>query len=230
VKIGCVTGDAKYFLLRESERIQLELPKESVAPVLSKARHLTSAYMTAEEWDRLLAADERVWLFNPKDDVLKTKAVQAYLRHGRKACDLEGYKIRNRDPWYRIPDIQYGATGFLSGMTKLGPWICFRSKYHLVATNTLYVLTAKMKLSPDERAAWALSLLSSSPRRQFQAIVRRYPDGLAKLEPHDLNSLRLPSPIRTKRASVEYARAIAHLVAGEVTEAFAIANAFTSRA
>ena len=45
----------------------------------------------------------------------------------------------------------------LSGMTRLGPWICFRSKYQLAATNTLYVLTAKMKLSSDEKAA-ALAL------------------------------------------------------------------------
>lgn len=229
VKIGCVTGDAKYFLLRESERIHLALPRESVTPILSKARHLTSAYMTDIEWERLLVADERVWLFKPKADVLKADPVQAYLRHGRKVCDLGGYKIRNRDPWYRIPDIHYEATGFLSGMTKLGPWICFRSKYRLAATNTLYVLTAKIKMSSDEKAAWALSLLSTSPRQQFQAIARRYPDGLAKLEPRDLNSLQLPSPIRTTRASEEYARAIAHLVVGRVPEAVAIANAFTSR-
>lgn len=229
VRIGCVTGDAKYFLLRESERIRLDLPREAVTPVLSKARHLTCAYMTAREWERLLLADERVWLFNPRPDALRRKAVRAYLRHGRETCDLEGYKLRNRDPWYRLPDIRYGATGFVSGMTRLGPWVCFRSKYHLVATNTLYLLTARTKMSSDEQAAWALSLLSLSPRRQFQAIARRYPDGLAKLEPHDLNSLCLPPPPRTKRAPEEYDRAIAHLVAGRVTEAVTIANAFISR-
>ena len=229
VKIGCVTGDASYFLLRESDRIRLRLPRESVSPVLSKARHLTSAYMTAKEWGRLLEADERVWLFSPGPKVLGQKAVQKYLRHGRETCDLEGYKLRNRDLWYRVADIRHGATGFLSGMTKLGPWICFRSKRQLVATNTLYALTAKIKLSSEEQAAWALSLISTTPRQQFQVIARRYPDGLAKLEPHDLNSLRLPIPLRTKGAPEEYARAITYLVAGSVTKAMAIADAFTSR-
>jgi len=229
VKIGCVTGDAKYFLLRESDRIRLGLPRESVCPVLSKARHLTAAYMTTQEWERLREADERVWLFKPEATVLRRKAVQAYLQHGRENCDLEAYKLRNRDPWYRVPDVRHGTVGFVSGMTKLGPWICFRSKRDLVATNTLYVLTAKTKMSYEERAAWALSLISTSPRRQFHAIARRYPDGLAKLEPHDLNSLRLPTPLRTKRASEEYARAISYLVAGKVKEAIAVADAFTRR-
>lgn len=229
VKIGCVTGDAKYFLLRESDRIRLGLPRESVSPVLSKARHLTFAYMTTKEWERLLAADERIWLFNPEPKVLRLKAVRVYLQHGREKCDLDAYKLRNRDPWYRIPDIRYGAVGFLSGMTKLGPWICFRSKRQLVATNTLYTLSAKTKMSSKERAAWALSLISTSPQRQFHAAARRYPDGLAKLEPHDLNSIRLPTPLRTKRAPEEYARAICYLVAGRVREAVAIADAFTRR-
>jgi adenine-specific DNA-methyltransferase len=229
VKIGCVTGDAKYFLLRESDRVRLGLPRESVSPVLSKARHLTSAYMTTKEWKRLLAADERVWLFNPEPKVMRQRAVQEYLQYGRENCDLDAYKLRNRDPWYRVPDVRYGTTGFLSGMTKLGPWICFRSKRQLAATNTLYALTAKTKMSSEERAAWALSLISTSPRRQFHAIARRYPDGLAKLEPHDLNSFRLPTPLRTKRAPEEYARAISYLVAGKVAEAIAVADAFTRR-
>jgi adenine-specific DNA-methyltransferase len=229
VRIGCVTGNAEYFLLRESDRIRLGLPRDSVSPVLSKARHLTSAYMTAKQWERLLATDERVWLFNPEPRVMRQKAVQAYLAHGLEECDLEAYKLRNRDPWYRVPDVRNAVSGFLSGMTKLGPWISFRSKRQLAATNTLYALIAKNKMSAEERASWALSLISTSPRRQFHAIARRYPDGLAKLEPRDLNSLRLPAPLRTKGAPEEYERAISYLVTGKVGEAIAIADQFIRR-
>lgn len=62
VQIGCVTGDANYFLLRESDRSRLDLPLESVRPVISKARHLRTAYLTSREWNRLLEADERVYM------------------------------------------------------------------------------------------------------------------------------------------------------------------------
>jgi hypothetical protein len=61
VRIGCVTGDAKFFLLRESDRVRLELPTEALSPVLSRSRHLTAAYVTAKEWQRLRDADDRVW-------------------------------------------------------------------------------------------------------------------------------------------------------------------------
>ena len=229
VNIGCVTGDARYFLLTESDRIRLRLPVEAVRPVLSKARHLACAYVTSAEWNRLLDADQRVWLFNPVRQVIRRKAVQDYLQQGGESCDLEGYKLSHRDPWYIVPDIREDATGYMSGMTRHGPWISFRSKRSLAATNTLYVLAAKTKMSHDERAAWALSLLSSSTRRQYEEIARRYPDGLAKLEPHDVRALRLAAPTRTKGAAESYERAICHLVACRTNEAIAIADSFTRR-
>jgi hypothetical protein len=229
VKIGCVTGDASYFLLRESDRVRLDLPRESVRPVVSKARHLTTAYLSSSEWNRLLKADERVWMFYPESKVLRRRAVQAYLEHGREKCDLGGYKLSHRNPWYHVHDVKQGAAGFLSGMTKLGPWICFRTKRELVATNTLYALHARTKMRSEEQAAWALSLLCTSSREQFHKIVRRYPDGLPKLEPHDFNSLRLPSPRRTRGAVEKYSRAIKYLLNGKVAEAMAIADMFTRR-
>jgi hypothetical protein len=229
VHIGCVTGDARYFLLRESDRMRLELPIEAVRPVLSKACHLATAYITSAAWKRLLKADERVWLFSPGPEVLRRKAVRAYLEHGEQVCDLKGYKLRHRDPWYWVPDVKDNALGFLSGMTKLGPWISFRRKRHLAASNTLYTLTPKNKMRIEEHAAWALALLSTPARLQYQEIARRYPDGLAKLEPHDVNSLCLPSPSRVKGALEAYERAVNQLVSGNVAGAVAVADAFVGR-
>ncbi len=224
INIGCVTGDARYFLLTEADRIRHKLPVEALCPVLSRARHLVAAEMTRAHWQRLLNANERVWLFNPGPGTLRRKPVRAYLEHGERVCDLSAYKLKHRDPWYAVHDIR-NATGFLSGMTQLGPWISFRSMRHLAATNTLYVLTDKNKMSADERAAWGLSLLSTSSRRQFSELARRYPDGLAKLEPHDLNSFQLAPPKSTKGAAGNYHRAVDFLLASEVSEAVTIADA-----
>ena len=226
VNIGCVTGDARYFLLTESDRLRLDLPVEALRPVLSRARHLSAAYIGSAEWKRLLKANERIWLFQPDDAMLGLKGVRKYLEIGAKTCDFEGYKLSRRDPWYRVPDIKDRATGFLSGMSRVGPWIAFRRKRHLAVTNTLYVVTSKGKLQMDEEAAWALALLSTPVRRQYAEIARRYPDGLVKLEPHDVNALRLPSPDRVKGACEEYARAVNLLVAGNVLDAAKIADGF----
>ena len=173
--------DAGYFLLTEAEREANKLPIGSVRPILSKARHLAKARVTKADWKNLLDANERVWLFNPSTRSLRSKAVRAYIEHGEKVCNLDAYKLKHRDPWYQVKDLRKGI-GFLSGMTKLGPWITFRSMRGLAATNTLYVLTAKKHMFADEHAAWALSLLSSPCRQQFNELARRYPDGLPKLE------------------------------------------------
>jgi len=227
INIGCVTGDAKYFLLTESERVKRRLPLEAVRPVLSKARHLSASRITKTEWKRLFERDERVWLFYPDAKTLHLRPVQEYIRHGKRVCDLEGYKLKHRDPWYTVRDLRAGV-GFLSGMTKLGPWISFRSMRGLAATNTLYVLTPRTVMRAEERCAWALSLLSTPSRRQFHELARRYPDGLAKLEPHDLYSLRLPPPIRTDDAISQYQRAIHFLVTDRVAQAVEIGDSFIS--
>jgi hypothetical protein len=109
-------------------------------------------------------------------------------------------------------------------MTRLGPWISFRSMRQLAATNTLYTLIAKNKMTADEHAAWGLSLLSTSSRRQFAELSRRYPDGLPKLEPHDLNSFQLTPPKSTADAARTYRRAIDLLLASKISEAVAIAD------
>jgi adenine-specific DNA-methyltransferase len=227
INIGCVTGDASYFLLTESDRINHKLPLEVVRPVLSKARHLSAARITKAEWQRLHERDERVWLFYPDAKTLHLPSVREYIRHGKRVCNLDGYKLRHREPWYTVRDIKTGV-GFLSGMTKLGPWISFRSMQGLAATNTLYVLTPRTVMRADERSAWALSLLSTPSRRQFHELARRYPDGLAKLEPHDLYSLRLPPPVRTHKAIGQYQRAIQFLVSDRVARAVEIADSFIS--
>ena len=116
------------------------------------------------------------------------------------------------------------GTGYLSGMTKLGPWLSFRTMRNLAATNTLYVVTEKLRMSAEERAAWALSLLSTPSRNQVRELVRHYPDGLTKMEPHDLSCIRLPPPSVLKGACKDYDRAIQLLLTGNESAAIALAD------
>ena len=224
VGIGCVTGDVNYFLLTESQRLERDLPISALRPVVSKARHLVASQITKVMWNRLRRADERVWLFSPDVHAKRNRAVRAYLSHGENVCNLDGYKLRNRDPWYEVPGIRSGV-GFMSGMTSVGPWLSLRSMRGLAATNTLYVITAIEAMTLDEQAAWALSLLSSETRRQVRATLRCYPDGLTKLEPHDISELRLLPPKRIAGSRVAYHRAITLLLSGDPGAATAIADA-----
>jgi len=66
--------------------------------------------------------------------------------------------------------------------------------------------------------------LSTSSRLQFAELSRRYPDGLPKLEPHDLNSFQLRPPRSTTDAAENYRRAVDLLLASKISEAVAIAD------
>lgn len=75
-----------------------------------------------------------------------------------------------------------------------------------------------------ERSAWALSLLSSPVRQQFYSIVRRYADGLPKLEPHEVSSLSLPEPKLFPEAAAVYSKAIKALLSGQEVVATKLAD------
>ena len=214
IKIGCVTGDSHYFLIRESKRVQLGLPIRVLRPVLTRTRHLTTALATRTYWKTLREADERVWLFRPHSRHVKVPSVRRYLRLDPKrgGCNRKAYKIKNREHWYR-PEVPNKVDGFISGTSQRGPWISLNQYRKLSVTNTLYCVTFTMDMSRDQRAAWAMALLSSRFRQQYVKKVRAYPDGLAKIEPGDFAALRISRPPKDcKGAHKKYQEAVSLLL------------------
>lgn len=225
IRLGGVTGDADYFLLTEAERIERRLPVESVRPVLSKARHLIAGQITRSEWQLLRDNGARIWLFDPSQRTIKHPAVQAYLNLKPESggCHRDRYKITNRAPWYRVP-LPLRVDGFMSGMTKFGPWICLRGMPRLTATNTLYTVRFCGSLGNDEKSALALSILTSRYERFLDQIGRIYPSGLVKYEPGDLANLPLVLPNRIMGAKTLYPQAISALLNGRPKECRRIAD------
>jgi hypothetical protein len=209
VRIGCVTGDAQYFLLREADRIRLRLPVRALTPVLSRSRQLKTAVVTKAVWEVLKAQNERVWLFRPDQKHLKIPSVRKYVRLTAKkgGCSKQNYKVQLRDIWYR-PDLPAKVEGFLSGSSRVGPWISLRQYEQLSATNTLYCVAFNKRLSNYAKSAWCLSLLTGQFRLQLPQVIRRYPDGLEKIEPGDLMNLDIPVPPRIRGAVRAYRKAI----------------------
>jgi adenine-specific DNA-methyltransferase len=216
ITLGGVTGDVDYFLLNESRRRELDLAERSVRPILSKARHLCSAQIDRSVWESLRKRDERVWLFDPPDECLRIAAVRRYLELDEACggCHQTRYKIMNRSPWYRVP-VPQKIHGFISGMSKLGPWVCLNRARKLVASNTLYTVAFKHDTDIEKRSAWGLALLSSSARAALARAGRVYPDGLVKHEPGDLSNIRIPKPSRTRDSERVYKRAVEAMLNGK---------------
>ena len=98
--------------------------------------------------------------------------------------------------------------GFMSGMSGWGPWVVFRQMPRLAATNTLYMVRFLGVVDLDERAAWAMWLLTSEAARLLRRIGRRYADGLVKFEPGDIAELPIGRPTQTVGAYKSYRQAL----------------------
>ena len=226
VRIGAVTGDARFFLMTDEQRRARGLPAAACRPVVSRSRHLVGAYLDRQTWEVLRDQGERVWLFCPPPSLLEHPGVQAYLDAPPDAggCRRDNLKLRRRgDLWFR-PPLPRVPDGFMSGMSRHWPWIAFRCMDKLTANNTLYTVHFRRPLSREMKAAWGLMLLTSDVRRQLASLVRCYPDGLAKVEPGDLSKLSLPFPGCPGDILGIYQRAVGCLVSGKVEEAAALAD------
>jgi adenine-specific DNA-methyltransferase len=228
IRIGAVTGDGSYFLLNESRREELGLPMEAMVPILSRASHLEAAEVTRADWKRLRDSGERIWLFRPPESLRSHPAVRKYLRLPREdgGCDRNALQIRRRkNEWYRVR-LPRRPDGFVSGMGRFGPWVALCRDSGLTATNTLYALRFRDRLSIQEMSAWSLMLLCEQTQQQMESVLRQYPDGLVKVEPGDFARLRLPVPRRVLGALGSYRDAVGYLVAGDKSKAIAIANRY----
>lgn len=227
VSIGAVTGDSGFFLLTEAERLQHQLPTSCLRPILTRARHLKGAILTKGVWRDLREKGERVWLFDPVPSTHQHSAVRKYLRLDAESggCHRDAGKVTNRDPWYRVA-LPNRFDGLISGMSQLGPWIAFKSMSRLTASNTLYTVSFKVELSKNERAAWAISLMTKHGRESLLEFGRRYPDGLLKFEPCDVARVEVPVPKRISGGLKFYETLIdTHLTQGEC-ESQAMADAW----
>ena len=188
---------------------------------------LRAARVTQQVWEDMCARGERVWLFCPPEHLLEHPAVAAYLSfgYGSAGCDRNRYKIQNRSPWYRTP-LPRRIDGFISGMSSLGPWIAFRDMPGLAATNTLYTVRFRQRLTDDEKCSFALALLTGAAREGLSIACRIYADGLRKHEPRDLMDLRIPEPTRSRGAQTIYSKAVDLLFEDRPMDAMAMADDF----
>ncbi|NYF51214.1 Eco57I restriction-modification methylase domain-containing protein [Tunturiibacter gelidoferens] len=226
VRLGAVTGDAKYFLLSESRRQELRLPESCLIPVVTRARHLTAPSIRTSVWRQIRDSGDRSYLFNPQAGDLLNEAVKAYLRlpHKRGGCDRTSGWVSKRTPWYSV-GLPSDFHGFMSGVSTDGPCIALNEMDRLAATNTLYVIRFNKNLkSRDAKAACSFSLLTTYSRAQLAARTRNYADGLRKLEPSDIAGITLPVRTEVHGAFDAYRSAAQLFIDGDTKLAIEMAD------
>jgi adenine-specific DNA-methyltransferase len=184
---GIATGANGYFVLRPSELREAGIDRRDVVVCISKARQVRGERLAADDVQRLIAADDRVFLLSPREP-LRT-AVRRYLERGRRLGIDRRYLPSHRPTWYQ-PERRAPAAIWVN--------VFARGGFRFVLNEACVLhLTCFHGISPrpgvDARRLHA-RLCAIRSQRSVRDQQRLYADGLTKLEPRDVERIRLPLP------------------------------------
>jgi hypothetical protein len=187
VGIGYVSGANDFFHVRPSGARSYGFPDNILRVTIRKAEQLPAVSVNSEAVRRWLSRDEPVLLLDLKKAVQLTPSLKRYLDSTRGQEVRKGYKCRNRNPWYVVPDVRV-PDAFLSYMSGVRP-VLVRNDAGCVCTNSVHGVTHRAGSSVyDLQRAWAHPLVDLSCELEGHPLG----GGMLKLEPREAASVRLP--------------------------------------
>ena len=187
VGIGYVSGANDFFHLRPSQVRRYGIPDRVLRVAVRRAEQLPDAAVDNETVSRWLLQDEPVLLLDLKNATDPGPGLQRYLDSSVGQEVRRGYKCRNRDPWYAVPDVRV-PDAFLSYMSGQRP-VLVRNDAGCVCTNSLHAVFCKSGYSVRRlQRAWAHPLVDLSCEIEGHPLG----GGMLKMEPREASNVCLP--------------------------------------
>lgn len=189
VGIGYVTGANDFFHLRPSDAKAKGIPQAVLWPSVRNGRALTSGAVTHATVKAWIRGDAPILLLRIDRNTKLPPSVRCYLTTPEAEKARIGYKCRNREPWYAVPDVTV-PNAFLSYMS--GDGVALVANYAgCVCTNSVHAvrLIGEMSLS-ELRARWSAALTALSCEVEGHPLG----GGMLKLEPREAARIVLVDP------------------------------------
>ena len=199
IGIGYVSGGNDFFHLRPSQAAELDIPTTFLRPSVRNGRLLTSDRLTPEmvaQWQR---EDQPMLLLSiPKMLGNLPRSIRRYLDRAEGRTVSRGYKCRNRQPWYSVPDVHVPLffLTYLSGRSVS----LVRNEARITCTNALhYVRVKDATLTSYIAEAWR------NPITQLSCEIEGHPlgGGVLKLEPREASAVLFPSHLASASVTNE---------------------------
>lgn len=188
VNVGLVSGENDFFILNQQMVTDHNL-QDTVVPIISRSEQLKGIQLTSEDFDNLVDAEKKVFLFAPgnaEPDTL-TKNQKAYIRHGEEKGYNKNYKCRIRPKWYHVPPT-WTADAFLIRQANLYPRMILNRKRALV-TDTLHKVRFCNGIDGEQVAA---AFLNTYTLALSETLGRSYGGGVLTFEPGEMRKVRIP--------------------------------------
>jgi hypothetical protein len=189
VGIGYVSGNNDFFHLRPSDAERWGIPSRFLHPAVRNSRALPKGHITTETVRSWTKADQQMLLLRLRREEELPSAVTKYLNSGPGRAAREGYKCRNRAPWYSVPDVQV-PDFVLSYMAGRAPQLV-RNGAGVTCTNTIHSVRIR-----DGKLARRLLPSWGSPLVQLSCELEGHPlgGGMLKLEVREASRILFPDP------------------------------------
>lgn len=189
VGIGYISGDNDFFHLRPSQAAQLGIPDTLLHPSVRNSRSLPARQITAKTVEGWRKADAPALLLRLQRGTKMPIAVRRYLDSEAGQIARTGYKCRNREPWYAVPDVQVPdfmltyMSGRSVGLVHNGAGV--------TCTNTVHGVRIRDRaLAAKLLPSWGSPFIQLSCELEGHALG----GGMLKLEPREAGRVLFPSP------------------------------------
>lgn len=192
VRRGVATG-ANHFFLRNDAEIE-DIPEELLLPAIARLRDISGHTLDKSTHGRLGLTGSRRWMLNLTEGDDRHAVVRTLLTTGEGLGIPDRHLCRARKVWYVLEKIQ--VPDLLLGPMSKHEFRIIDNLVGATPTNTLYGLRLKSRKS-YRRNATKIAEWLRSPAGQICLIeaARSHGDGLMKLEPGVLSTLRVPAGI-----------------------------------
>lgn len=189
---GIATGANAMFFLADADAARL--PDEVVMPAAPTLRQFADEELDSNAHRDWGTEDTRRWLLAVPPNYKLKGELRAYIT--RFEVDVSGrFLPSQRSPWHSITDL-YQPELLVSPLSKADFKIVLNS-VRAVPSNSLLGITMRNGNDPRPLAAW---LRSEAGQRELRRVSRRYHGGSHKLEPGDLQQLRVPAALGNPRS------------------------------
>lgn len=191
VTLGSVTGRNDFFALTAARMRELGLQDSDVLPLSPPgSKHLRTASLTTSGWRRLADTGAEAFLFWPRQE--PSEAAKAYIAAGETMRIHEGYKCRNRDPWWRVP-LSPIADVFVTYMNANLVQLA-SNRVQVRHLNSVHGLVLSAEQRALGRDLLPLASLNSMTLLGSEIVGRSYGGGMLKLEPREAAMLPVTTP------------------------------------
>lgn len=201
IGIGYVTGGNDFFHLRPSLARGLGIPDRFLLPAVRNGRSLSGESITKKTVTDWRERDEPSFLLRLTGADSLPSTVRAYLDSPTGQNVRQGYKCRNRHPWYAVPDVQI-PDAFLSYMSGESPLLVANAA-GCAGTNSVHLVRLLGRTGVRR-----LQQLWRSQFAQLSCEIEGHPlgGGMLKMEPGEASRVLLRNgDFRTRhdRQSIE---------------------------